>query len=131
MNSGFMPQVQRLVGLGYTENQLIHLGRVDEAMGRFYRLTFSSPIVKDYFQALSGPREIKDISNCVSDDARLHCDEINRMAIVFLHSMVEEIIRSFVLRTAAADPKSIVQWFLSRQDIPASLLLSALQQANT
>jgi len=131
MNSGFLTQIKQLGGLGYSENQLVHVGKIDEAMTRFYKLTFSSTIVKDYFQAFGGPREIKDISNYVSDDARLHCDEINRMAVVFLHSMVEEITRSFVFNSAAADPKILVQWFLSRQEIPTPVLQAALQQANT
>jgi len=130
MDSGFLPQMKRL-GLGYSENQLIHIGKIDEAMGRFYKLTVSSTIVKDYFQAFSGPREIKDISNYDVNDARLHCDEINRMAIVFLHSMVEEIMRSFVFHAAAADPKTLVRWFLSRQEISTSVLQTALQEANT
>ena len=130
MGSGFLPKVQRL-GLGYSENQLIHIGKIDEAMARFYKLTFSSTIVKDYFQAFCGPREIKDISDYATDDARLHCDEINRMAIVFLHSMVEEIIRSFVFQAATEDPKTLVRWLLSRQEISTSVLQSALQEANT
>lgn len=131
MNSGFLSQIKQLGGLGYSANQLFHVGKVDESMARFYKLTFSSTIVKDYFQALGGPREIKDVSNYASDDARFHCDEINRMAVVFLHSMVEEITRSFVFSNAASDPKILVQWFLSRQEIPASVLQAALQQANT
>jgi hypothetical protein len=131
MNSGFLSQIEQLGGLGYSTNQLFHVKKIDESMARFYRLTFSSTVVKDYFQAFSGPREIKDISNYASDDARLHCDEINRMAVVFLHSMVEEITRSFVLSSAAADPQILVQWFLSRQGIPISVLQAVLQQANT
>ena len=130
MNSGFLSQIEQLGGLGYSANQLFHVKKIDESMARLYRLTFSSTIVKDYFQAFSGPREIKDISNYASDDARLHCDEINRMAVVFLHSMVEEITRSFVLSSAAADPTILVQWFLSRQEIPISVLQAVLQQAN-
>jgi hypothetical protein len=101
---------------------LIHIGKIDEAMARFYKLTFSSTIVKDYFQAFGGPREIKGISDYATDDARLHCDEINRMAVVFLHSMVEEIMRSFVFQTATEDPGTLVRWFLSRQDTSTSLL---------
>jgi hypothetical protein len=105
--------------------------KIDEAMSRFYKLTVSSTIVMDYFQTFGGPREIKDISNYVTDEARLYHDEINRMAIVFLHSMIEEIMRSFVFHTTAADPRSLVRWFLSRQEIPTSVLQAALQQANT
>lgn len=130
MNSGFLSQTKQLGGLGYSANQLYHLGKLDEAMARFYKLTFSSTIVKEYFQALDGPRKIKDISIYDSDDARLHCDEINRMAVVFLHSMIEEITRSFVFRTAAADSRILVQWFLARQEIPASVLQEVLQKAN-
>lgn len=117
--------------MGYSEIQLFHVRKIDEAMGRFYKLTISSTIVKDYFQAFSGPREIKDISNYTSGDVRLHCDEIDRMAVVFLHSMVEEITRSFVFSTAAADQRILVQWFLSRQEIPTSVLQAVLQQADT
>ncbi len=110
---------------------MIHIGKIDEAMARFYKLTFSSTIVKDYFQAFGGPREIKGISDYATDDARLHCDEINRMAVVFLHSMVEEIMRSFVFQTATEDPGTLVRWFLSRQDTSTSLLQAALQEAHT
>jgi hypothetical protein len=130
MGSGFLPQVHRL-GLEYSENQLIHIGKIDEAMARFYKLTFSSTIVRDYFQALSGPREIKEISDYATGDAKLHCDEINRMAIVFLHSMVEEIIRSFVFQAAIRDPQTLVRWFLSRQEISTCVLQTALQEAIT
>jgi hypothetical protein len=131
MNSGFMSQIEQLGGLGYSTNQLFHVKKIDDSMARFHRLTFSSTIVKDYFQAFSGPREIKDISNHTSDDARQHCDEINRMAVVFLHSMVEEVTRSFVLSSAVEDPKILVQWFLSRQEIPISALQAVLQQGKT
>ncbi|MEB3212513.1 MAG: hypothetical protein VKL39_14230 [Leptolyngbyaceae bacterium] len=131
MNSGFLSQIKQLGGLGYSANQLFHVGKIDEAMTRLYRLTLSSTIIKDHFQAFDGPREIKDISNYASDDARLHCDEINRMAVVFLHSMVEEITRSFVFSTAAADPKILIQWFLARQEITTSALEAVLQEANT
>jgi hypothetical protein len=99
-------------------------------MARFYKLTFSSTVVKDYFEAFRGHREIKDISDYATDDARLHCDEINRMAIVFLHSMIEEIIRSFVFQAATEDPKTLVRWFLSRHDSSISVLQTALQKAN-
>lgn len=107
---------------------MIHIAKIDDAMDRFYRLTFSSTIVKGYFEAIGGPREfkIKDANNYNSRHARDHCDEINRMAIVFLHSMVEEIIRSFVFHTAAADSRTLVQWFLSHQNISISMLQSAL-----
>ena len=131
MNSGFQSQIKQLGGLGYSVNQVLHVGKIDEAMARFYKLTFSSTIVKDYFQAFGGPREIKDIHNYASDDARLHCDEINRMAVVFLHSMVEEITRSFVFSTATEDPQILVQWFLARQEISTSVLQAVLQQSNT
>lgn len=110
---------------------MIHIGKIDEAMVRFYKLTFSSTNVKEYFDAFRGPREIKDISDYATDDARLHCDEINRMAIVFLHSMFEEIIRSFVFQAATEDPRILVRWFLSRQDISTSVLQTALQESNT
>lgn len=117
--------------LGFSENTAVHMAKIDEAMGRFHKLTFSSTIIRDYFQAFGDPREINGTSIYASDEARLHSDEINRMAIVFLHSMIEEILRSFVFHATAADPKSLVRWFLSRQEIPTSVLQSALQQANT
>ena len=116
MNPGFLSQIKQLGGLGYSANQLLHVGKIDESMARFYKLTYSSTIVKDYFHALGGPREIKDISNYASDVARMHCDEINRMAVVFLHSMVEEITRSFVFSTAAADPKILIQGTSKNQE---------------
>lgn len=130
MNPGSLSQIKQLGVLGYSANQLLHVGKIDESMTRFYKLTYSSTIVKDHFQALGGPPEIKDISNYASDVARMHCDEINRMAIVFLHSMVEEITRSFVFSIAAADPKILIQWFLARQEIPTSLLQAALQKTS-
>ena len=53
------------------------------------------------------------------------------MAVVFLHSMVEEIMRSFVFQAASEDPGTLVRWFLSRQEISTSVLHATLQEANT
>ena len=125
MLSGFEAQARRL-GLTYSEIHLMHMGKLDEAMIRFYRLTYSSTVIKDHFEGLDGTREIKDIHSYTSSRAKDYCDEINRMAIVFLHSMVEEIMRSFVFHTAAADPRILVQWFLSQQNISVSMLETAL-----
>jgi hypothetical protein len=130
MRSGFEAQARRLWP-DYSEIHLMHMGKLDEAMARFYRLTFSSTIVKEYFEGLNGTREIKDIHSYNSSKAKDHCDEINRMAIVFLHSMIEEIMRSFVFHTAAADPRILVQWFLSQQSISVSMLETALLTSNT
>ena len=119
------------LGLPFSEIRLMHIGKLDEAMTRFYRLTFSSTIVKEHFEGLDGPRETKDIHSCNSSKAKDHCDEINRMAIVFLHSMIEEIIRSFVFHTAAADPRILIQWFLSQQSISVSMLETLLLSSTT
>jgi len=53
------------------------------------------------------------------------------MAIVLLHSMIEEIMRSFVFHAAVADTTSLVQWFLSHHNISTSILERALLESNT
>jgi hypothetical protein len=58
------------LGLEYPENALVPTGKIDEAMTKFCKFTFSLTIVKDYFHAFSGPREIKDISDYAINDAR-------------------------------------------------------------
>lgn len=79
---------------------------VDQNLKRFYKLTFSSNLVKDHFlNTEKHPKYLEDF------DGESYSDEINRAAIVFLHSLIEETLRRLVFQTVKNNEYMLIEWF--------------------